>query len=96
MFKSATLYFQLQGNYRDREKSINNCIDVLADDVRVLKREKASHADDIHLLKKLRAEQTSLRLLQTELGVEEIIKERTLKVFHERCRDYYNPPDQFI
>lgn len=85
---------QLQTNYKNREGSIKHCIDVLANDVRSLRQEKISRPDDVQLLKKLRREQTSLRLLQTELGVEEVVKERTMKVFHERCRDYYDAPDQ--
>jgi hypothetical protein len=66
---------------------------VLASEVRSLKQEKDSRPDNIQLLKHLRREQTSLRLLQTELGVEEVIKERTMKVFHEHCRNYYKLPD---
>lgn len=32
-----------------------------------------------------------LRLLQTELSVEEVIKEKTTKLFTEKCRSYYKP-----
>lgn len=85
--------FQLQSNYSSREQKIKQCIDVLASEVRSLKQEKDSRPDNIQLLKHLRREQTSLRLLQTELGVEEVIKERTMKVFHEHCRNYYKLPD---
>lgn len=84
---------QLQSNYTSREQKIKQCIDVLASEVRSLKQEKDSRPDNIQLLKHLRREQTSLRLLQTELGVEEVIKERTMKVFHEHCRNYYKLPD---
>merc|ERR1712179_698622 len=42
-------------------------------------------------VQKLRREQSLLRQFQTELSVEEIIKERTLKVFNERCRNFYKP-----
>jgi hypothetical protein len=87
------LPFQLQSNYTSRENKIKQCIDVLASEVRSLKQEKDSRPDNIQLLKHLRREQTSLRLLQTELGVEEVIKERTMKVFHEHCRNYYKLPD---
>lgn len=34
--------------------------------------------------------QFQLRLMQSELNVEEIIKERTTKIFHERCRLFFN------
>lgn len=82
---------QLQTNYSSREKSINQCIDVLANEVKTLKKEKDARPNDIEALKNLRRQQTALRLLQTEIGVEEVVKERTMKVFHERCRNYYNP-----
>lgn len=32
-----------------------------------------------------------LRLLQSELSVEEVIKDRTQKLFNEKCRNYYKP-----
>ncbi|XP_032795193.2 protein MIX23 [Daphnia magna] len=94
--ESATckhLYDELQTNYRSREHSIKQCIDILANEVRSLKQEKDAHPDNFQLLKHLRREQTSLRLLQTELGVEEVIKERTMKVFYEHCRNYYKLPE---
>lgn len=31
-----------------------------------------------------------LRVLQSELNVEDIIKERTYKAFNERCRSYFH------
>ncbi|XP_023225921.1 coiled-coil domain-containing protein 58-like [Centruroides sculpturatus] len=34
-----------------------------------------------------------LRLMQNELNVEEVVKDRSLKVFYERCRSFYKPPD---
>jgi hypothetical protein len=82
---------QLQNNYSDRERSIKRCIDILAGDVLRLKEEKAAQPDDLNLHKRLRQEQMSLRVLRTELCVEEVVKERTMKVFHERCRDFYKP-----
>ena len=34
-----------------------------------------------------------LRLLQTELGVEEVVREKSTKVYYERCRPFYVPPN---
>jgi len=34
-----------------------------------------------------------LRLLQSEINVEEVVKDRSLKVFYERCRSAYKPPE---
>ena len=95
--KEINLFFsfhigpQLQNNYSDRERSIKRCVDILAGDVLRLKEEKAAQPDDLNLHKQLRQEQMSLRVLRTELTVEEVIKDRTMKLFHERCRDFYKP-----
>jgi len=32
-----------------------------------------------------------LRELQTQMNVEEVIRDQTLKVYNERCRRYYKP-----
>ena len=78
-------------NYSSREESISHCIDELSAKVQILKKEKLLKPDDIPVLQNLRREQSGLRQCQTELSVEEIIKERTLKVFNERCRNFYQP-----
>lgn len=78
-------------NYSAREGSISRCIDEAATKVQALRKEKLERPNEISVLQNLRREQSSLRQLQTELSVEEIIKERTLKVFNERCRNFYKP-----
>jgi hypothetical protein len=47
-----------------------------------LKDERALNDCDVDVLKALRKEQTRLRLMQNELNVEEVIKDRSLKVFN--------------
>ncbi|VEN40169.1 unnamed protein product [Callosobruchus maculatus] len=47
-----------------------------------------------HMLDKLKNNtmcRSNLRMLQVELTVEDLIKERSAKVFNERCRTYYKP-----
>ncbi|KAK7790849.1 hypothetical protein R5R35_010723 [Gryllus longicercus] len=87
------LYEQLKGSYEKRETSIKTCITQVANKVRELKTEREKKPDDIGLLKHLRKEQTKLRLLQAELSVEEVVKERSSKIYYERCRPFYKPPD---
>jgi len=87
------LYEQIQSSYKQRESSIKTCISVVSDSVKHLKEERQQNGDDVDVLKKLRKEQTKLRLMQNELNVEEVVKDRTLKVFHERCRLFYKPSD---
>lgn len=96
MDPSATckqLYDQLKSNYEKRETAIKGCITLSADRVKELKQQRENKADDPKLMKDLRKEQTKLRLLQAELNVEEIVKERSTKVYYERCRPFYKPTE---
>ncbi|CAG5116103.1 unnamed protein product [Candidula unifasciata] len=86
------LYDEIQLSYDQREKSIRHCIEVVNDDVKNLRQKKMDAPDDIDILRSLRKEQTKLRLMQQEMSIEEVVKDRTLKVFYERCRDSYTPP----
>ncbi|XP_046392912.1 protein MIX23 [Ischnura elegans] len=88
------LFGELQSNYEHRESSIKKCISVVADKVRNTKTQRETNPDDINLLKILRKDQTKLRLLQAELNVEEVVKERSMKVYNERCRSFYKIPDK--
>ncbi|KAJ8917124.1 hypothetical protein NQ315_012614 [Exocentrus adspersus] len=83
------LHEQLDEGNIKREKHIKNCISFTADKVKRLREQREANADDFLLKKELRAEQTKLRMLQVELTVEDLIKQRTAKVFNERCRKFY-------
>ncbi|KAJ8984758.1 hypothetical protein NQ317_005023 [Molorchus minor] len=85
------LYDNLEDGNIKREKHIKNCISVTADRVKRLKEQKDVNSEDVDLRKQLRAEQTKLRMLQVELSVEDLIRQRTSKVFNEKCRKYYKP-----
>lgn len=85
---------QLQTNYLNRENSIKGCIEVLTDDLLQLKQQRSNKPDEVSLNVQYRKNQMTLRVLRTELSVEEVIKERSLTVFQERCRDFFKPSDQ--
>ncbi|XP_047001299.1 protein MIX23 isoform X3 [Schistocerca americana] len=87
------LYEELKSSYDTREAAIKKCITLTAERVKELKVQRESRVDDISLLKNLRKEQTKLRLLQSELNVEEVVKERSTKVYYERCRPFFKPAD---
>ncbi|XP_014367609.2 protein MIX23 [Papilio machaon] len=87
------LYHQIQKGHEERESVIKKCIVTTADSVKKLLSAKETNPDDFETLKNLKAEQRKLRLLQTELSVEEVIKEKTSKLFTEKCRSYYKPND---
>ncbi|KAI5644458.1 caffeine-induced death protein 2 domain-containing protein [Phthorimaea operculella] len=86
------LYTQIQKGHAERENVIKNCIVMTAETVKTLKEAKEKKPDDFDIQKNLKAEQRKLRLLQTELSVEEVIKEKTTKLFTEKCRLYFKPP----
>ncbi|XP_003746024.1 coiled-coil domain-containing protein 58 [Galendromus occidentalis] len=85
------LHAQLEDVSTSRRKAIQGCIEISEGRVQELRTAKNKSPDDVNVLKALRKEQTKFRLLQSELGVEEVIRSRTYKAFHERCRWYYNP-----
>jgi ElaB/YqjD/DUF883 family membrane-anchored ribosome-binding protein len=85
------LWNDITKTYDQREKVIKSCVQISSEKVKELRAAREAKPDDIQLLKQLKNEQTQLRLLQSELGVEEVIRDRTVKVFHERCRNYYSP-----
>ncbi|XP_067010867.1 protein MIX23 [Anabrus simplex] len=87
------LHDQLKSSYKKRDAAIKRCISYTAEKVKQLKEQREKNANDPVLLKALRKEQTQLRLLQTELSVEEVVREQTNKIYYERCRAFYKPPD---
>jgi len=73
-----------------RVDAIKTCIKHQAHVTQKIKDEREQNPEDFKLKKQLGREQSNLRLLRQELGIEEIIQERVRKTFHERCRSYYH------
>ncbi|XP_071485372.1 protein MIX23-like [Diadema antillarum] len=86
------LYNQLSAAYAYREGTIKRCIAEVSASVSTLKQQRDANPDDLKVMKDLRKEQSKLRLMQSEMNIEEVVKDRSLKVFHERCRNHYVPP----
>ncbi|XP_053200293.1 protein MIX23-like [Panonychus citri] len=82
------LWFQLNESYNNREKAIKRCISSASEKLQKLKDAK----DNIEIFKQMKKEQLRLRSFQTALNVEEVVKDRSRKIFYERCRNYYKPP----
>uniref|UniRef100_A0A8C5WU35 Protein MIX23 n=1 Tax=Laticauda laticaudata TaxID=8630 RepID=A0A8C5WU35_LATLA len=78
--------------HESRERIIKSCIAQTSNVVKLLQEERKKSPDDITLLKQLRKEQTKLKLMQSELNVEEVVNDRSWKIFNERCRTHYKPP----
>ena len=84
------LHQQLLSSYEARDRLIKQCVRQTADRVQELS-ERANGGDAV-AGRRLRSEQTHLRLLRKELNVEQVIQERSNKIFHEKCRSFYRPP----
>ncbi|KOC71348.1 Coiled-coil domain-containing protein 58 [Habropoda laboriosa] len=85
------LFEQIESGHKKRELAITRCLNASKEKVKQYKIQRDNGDDSPQLLKALRKEQSSLRLLQSELSVEEVVKKRTIDVYHARCRTYYKP-----
>ena len=74
------MILQLKQAHDQREQAIKRCINESSSRVKTLKAERQQNDSDLDALKRLRKEQTKLRLMQNELNVDEVVKDRTLKV----------------
>ncbi|XP_061494070.1 protein MIX23 isoform X1 [Rhineura floridana] len=90
--KCKELHQSLTEAHESRDRIIKSCIAQTSNVVKTLQEERKKSLEDIALLKRLRKEQTKLKLMQSELNVEEVVNDRSWKVFNERCRAHYKPP----
>lgn len=86
------LFQQLKASYSNREDLIKKCIVRTNGRLVNLTKHKEEAGETASLAKQLRAEQTNLRLLRKELNVEEVIQDRSTKIFHEKCRPFFRIP----
>ncbi|XP_023263658.1 coiled-coil domain-containing protein 58 isoform X1 [Seriola lalandi dorsalis] len=86
------LYESMMEAHLSRDKAIKACIAQTSEVVGQLREERAKDGENLAVNKQLRKEQTKLKLMQSELNVEEVVNDRSLKVFSERCRIHYMPP----
>lgn len=86
------LYEELTESHRKRDSAIKKCISEVSSQVKICKAARDKDPDDLQAIKNLRNTQAKLRLMQSELNIEEVVKDRSLKVFHEKCRNHYVPP----
>ncbi|CAL1597007.1 unnamed protein product [Knipowitschia caucasica] len=86
------LYETMMEAHLSRDRAIKSCIAQSSEVVGQLREAREKDGDNLALLKQLRKEQTKLKLMQSELNVEEVVNDRSLKVFTERCRIHYTSP----
>ncbi|KAG7213021.1 hypothetical protein KM043_002356 [Ampulex compressa] len=85
------LYEQIQVSHKQREEAITKCQETSRNRVKQLKNQRDNGEETPELIKTLRKEQNKLRMLQSELNVEEVVKTRTTNAYYERCRGFYKP-----
>ncbi|XP_030372583.1 coiled-coil domain-containing protein 58 [Scaptodrosophila lebanonensis] len=83
------LYAKLEQSHTTRHAAITNCITLSATQLKALREQHDAQPNDVETDQKFKAEQRKLRVLQAELNVEDIIKERSYKAFNERCRTFF-------
>lgn len=88
--KCTSLHNQLLGAYESRDKIINTCLAEARTRVSQLKETRDNNDSDLKVKKELKSHQTRLRMIEKELGIEQIIQNRSLKALQERCRRYVN------
>uniref|UniRef100_A0A8C5MPJ0 Protein MIX23 n=1 Tax=Leptobrachium leishanense TaxID=445787 RepID=A0A8C5MPJ0_9ANUR len=74
------LYESLREAHVTREKAIKGCIAQTSCSVNKLQEERLKGHENLALTKLLRKEQTKLKLLKSELNVEEVVNDRSWKV----------------
>ena len=67
--------------HQARGEMIQTCLDSVRDQVRTM-------SDNQEDKTKIRAKQTILRGLESEILIEDIIRERTNRAFREKCSEY--------
>ncbi|XP_065837837.1 annexin A13-like isoform X2 [Oscarella lobularis] len=81
------LHEKLFSAYSTREKAIKRCIQQTVDDLGLLRSKREKEPDNTVLSQEMSEKQTNLRLMKAELTVEDIVQERSMKVFRERCEN---------
>uniref|UniRef100_A0A4W6DLC3 Protein MIX23 n=1 Tax=Lates calcarifer TaxID=8187 RepID=A0A4W6DLC3_LATCA len=74
------LYESMMEAHLSRDKAIKACIAQTSEVVGQLREERAKDSNNLAIIKQLRKEQTKLKLMQSELNVEEVVNDRSLKV----------------
>uniref|UniRef100_A0A8C7KWR3 Protein MIX23 n=1 Tax=Oncorhynchus kisutch TaxID=8019 RepID=A0A8C7KWR3_ONCKI len=74
------LYESLMEAHLSRDRAIKTCIAQTSEVVGQLREQRAKDGDNMTTVKLLRKEQTKLKLMRSELNVEEVVNDRSLKV----------------
>ncbi|XP_060590122.1 protein MIX23-like [Ruditapes philippinarum] len=87
-----SLYERMMRTYDGREKAIQHCVIKAREEVEHWRKCRLENRDDVEAENMLRKSQHKLRLMQRELDIDKVVKDRSYKIFYERCRNAYTPP----
>lgn len=73
-----------------RDSAIKQCLDNSKENLSELRKLKNSDAPDPKVFKDYKRQQTITKMVENELAVEQIIVDRSLKAFRDRCREFIN------
>ncbi|XP_052241771.1 protein MIX23-like isoform X2 [Dreissena polymorpha] len=82
------LFHQMVADYNSRERSIQRCIGLKKAEIHELLQKQAANKDDTSIKRDLN---TATLLFQKELPQELILRDRSFKLFYEKCADFYQP-----
>ncbi|KAM5262791.1 protein MIX23-like [Ctenodactylus gundi] len=89
----SQLHESLMAAHASRARVMKNWVAQTSAVVNNLREETEKNLDDVTLLKQLRKEQVKLKWMQSELKAEAVVDDRRWKVFNERCRIHFQPPE---
>ncbi|XP_076045523.1 coiled-coil domain-containing 58 isoform X2 [Oratosquilla oratoria] len=83
------LFEQLEKTYNGRGRLIQRCLNLRTDKVKELITKKEEEGNNPLITSNIREEQRNIRELRSEMAIEEIVRQRSTKVFDERCKQFY-------
>ncbi|RIA89191.1 caffeine-induced death protein 2 [Glomus cerebriforme] len=89
----ADFFKKLADAYQKREYVINKCLKIL--DAELEKKQKALDDDpfDSNLKNQMFVDESKRRMINNEFTVEDIVRERSLTVFKNKCRLFHIPKE---
>ncbi|RKP10223.1 caffeine-induced death protein 2-domain-containing protein [Thamnocephalis sphaerospora] len=87
----ASFFRDLTRAYERRERAVAFCQSQMDGELAVLRKKLEEDPDDYKLKSRIFAEETQRRLITNELVVEDIVRQRTMKVFRDKCRVFQLP-----
>lgn len=84
----GNIWKKLTAGYELRDRSIHRCVEAAMSSVAALRAEVKANPDDTDLELDLLREQDKLSNIKSELTVEQIVKNRSLMLFKDKCHSF--------